>query len=391
MPLNNNRRRRDDALARIDATRFEALVAEHYCAEGWQVEHHGAAANGQQYDGGIDLKLRRGGEYIVVQCKRWTAKQVPHNPVHELIGVMTTESAGGAVLVTCGEFTRAALDAARREPRVQLVDGETIRTWIDVEALEAEARASSTRPEAGDGWAHAMARTSRRRSREHAREGIGTRAPAIIATIVAAAFIGFALLPSRATVNASADKVQPSAPRPTPASPPQRMNTITPATAAAAAATATAAATPERVVRLGPITEPIRNAATGLLRHAGRMPDPYRPIDREAARQATRKLDGVRSAFWIDRENLMVMVDGSERRSMATIDQVCIALQPLGDTLAVIVNLQDISAQNPDAATTLSRNCQLPEGQRAFGQRKRQVDVVGAETRAVFKDQQVAK
>jgi len=57
---------------------------------------------GSRYDGGIDLKLRRGDEYVVVQCKHWNAKQVPHNDVHQLLGVMLSESATGAIFVTSG-------------------------------------------------------------------------------------------------------------------------------------------------------------------------------------------------------------------------------------------------------------------------------------------------
>jgi hypothetical protein len=121
------------------------------------------------------------------------------------------------------------------------------------------------------------------------------------------------------------------------------------------------------------------------------MPDVSRPIDHEAARMAAKTVPGVRTALWLDRENFVVMVEGSQYRSMAMIDQVCVALEPLGDTLGVVVNVQDTTAQHADGATTLSRNCQLPEGQRAFFQRKRQVDVVAPEVRARFKDQQAKK
>jgi len=93
-----------------------------------------------------------------------------------------------------------------------------------------------------------------------------------------------------------------------------------------------------------------------------RLPDATRPIDHEAARAAVRILPGVRTAIWLDRANLAVMADGAQHRGMQTIDQVCLALEPLGDTLAVVVNVQDVSARNADGATTLSRNCQLPEG-----------------------------
>jgi hypothetical protein len=76
---------------------------------------------------------------VLVQCKRWNAYQVPHNDVHELVGVMVGEGATGAVLVTCGEFTRAALDAARKHPTLQLVDGAEVRRRIELPETAAPA------------------------------------------------------------------------------------------------------------------------------------------------------------------------------------------------------------------------------------------------------------
>ena len=131
----------------------------------------------------------------------------------------------------------------------------------------------------------------------------------------------------------------------------------------------------------------VRAIAHDLARST-RVPDVFHPIDHEAARTAVRPLAGVRSAVWLDAANFVVMVDGAQHRSMGMIDRVCLALEPLGDTLAVVVNLQDVTAKNPDGTMTLSRNCQLPEGQRAFMQAKRQVDVVSPELRRTFKAQQ---
>ena len=119
-----------------------------------------------------------------------------------------------------------------------------------------------------------------------------------------------------------------------------------------------------------------------------RLADPSRRIDHEAARAAVRLLQGVRSTVWIDRENLLVMVGGSRYRSMDTIDNVCLALEPLGDTLGVVVNLQDVTATTSEGADTLSRNCQLRAGERALFQQKRKVDVLDPEVRRVFRAQQ---
>jgi hypothetical protein len=119
-----------------------------------------------------------------------------------------------------------------------------------------------------------------------------------------------------------------------------------------------------------------------------KVQDATRPIDHESARAAVRPLPGVRSAIWLDRENLAVMVAGQQYRTMDMIDRVCVALEPLGDTLGVVVNLQDATARNGDEATTLSRNCQLGEGDRALFQAKRKVDVIDPQTREAFKRMQ---
>ena len=127
--------------------------------------------------------------------------------------------------------------------------------------------------------------------------------------------------------------------------------------------------------------------AHDLMRSA-RVPDVMRPIDHEVARAAVRPLSGVRSAIWLDQANLVVMVDGEANRTMATVDRICDALAPLGDTLAIVVHVQDATAKTADGATTLSRNCQLPQGQLAFMQKKRDVDVVSPDLRRAFKAQQ---
>lgn len=122
--------RRDDTLSRVGWERLEALLAEHYQRQGYQVEHVGTGGSGRRFDGGIDLKLRKDDAYILVQSKHWNAYQVTHNAVHELLGVMVNEGATGAILVTSGEFTRAAIEAANRQGHVQLVDGDALRVML---------------------------------------------------------------------------------------------------------------------------------------------------------------------------------------------------------------------------------------------------------------------
>jgi hypothetical protein len=394
MPLKANRTRWDDALAR-GSDRIRALARAALSPRRLDGRTRRRRRDGRSYDGGIDLKLRRGHEYVLVQCKRWNAYQVPHNDVHELVGVMVGEGATGAVLVTCGEFTRAALDAARKHPTLQLVDGAEVRRRIELPETAAPANT----------WDDAL------RSRAPAaREAPRERSRWIPAIVVACALLVLAVLflapkasvrrggapviatPSTNIVPTNSAPVSRTPPTlPTPAAPAPPTAPVAGASAALVPAqTQTSASTPtlERAGRLKPLGQAGAEIATQFLRQTAAAPDPARPIDHENARAAARAIAGVRSAFWIDRENFVVMVDGQSHRTMAMIDAVCVALQPLGDTLAVVVNVQDVTAQRPDDATTLSRNCQLAQGESAMFRTKRQLDTVSPEVRAQFKQQQ---
>ncbi|GAB1595608.1 hypothetical protein PAGU2638_12870 [Lysobacter sp. PAGU 2638] len=127
------------------------------------------------------------------------------------------------------------------------------------------------------------------------------------------------------------------------------------------------------------------------LRRSMKLPDAGRPIDREAARVAVKRVQGVHSVVWVDRSNLLVLVDGNEQRTMGTIDAICRELDPLGDTLAVVVHLQSRVARTGDELETVSRNCQLAEGDRALLQERRQLDVLSPEIRAEHAAQQHAR
>ena len=113
-----------------------------------------------------------------------------------------------------------------------------------------------------------------------------------------------------------------------------------------------------------------------------KLADPARRVDREAARNAAKRVEGVRSVAWVDQTNLLAIVSRNDARSYRTIDAICLELEPLGDTLGVVVNLQSGAALNGDDLAILSRNCQLAPGDRALLQRARQLDSVDPTLRA---------
>lgn len=122
--------RHHDALSKISWEAFERLIADHYRDEGFDVDHCGTGGSQSRYDGGIDLKLRKGDEYILVQCKHTNAFKITHNDVHQLLGIMVNQGATGAIVVTSGEFTRAALEAGTKQGHVRLIDGVELRELL---------------------------------------------------------------------------------------------------------------------------------------------------------------------------------------------------------------------------------------------------------------------
>lgn len=124
------------------------------------------------------------------------------------------------------------------------------------------------------------------------------------------------------------------------------------------------------------------DAMSADMRRAMKIPDTSRPIDRETARTIARALPGVRSANWLDRHNIMVRVEGAHLRTFQTIDTLCWQLEPHGDTLGVVVHLQNTAPRNRDEMDTLSRNCQLAEGDQSFFVRQHQVNALDPALRA---------
>ncbi len=67
-------------------------------------------------DGGIDLRLSRGGEQRIIQCKRWTARQVGVADIREFAGTLAREHlpVTAGTFVTLSSFTDQARDEAMK-------------------------------------------------------------------------------------------------------------------------------------------------------------------------------------------------------------------------------------------------------------------------------------
>jgi restriction system protein len=121
------------SIAGVSWREFELLVGEAFRLQGYQVTETG----GSGPDGGVDLRLRRGKETFLVQCKQWRAARVGVEVVRQLYGVMAAEGATGGFVVTSGRYSPDAQGFASGR-NIELVDGTRLHGLLQ------QARASRT-------------------------------------------------------------------------------------------------------------------------------------------------------------------------------------------------------------------------------------------------------
>ena len=115
-----------DTVSDLNWKKFEALVGEAYRRQGYFVLEN--SSDGP--DGGVDLRLRKDGEFVLVQCKHWKAQKVNVKIVRELYGIMASRKANRGIVVTYGSFTQDAKDFANGKP-LDLVDGQKLMALIE--------------------------------------------------------------------------------------------------------------------------------------------------------------------------------------------------------------------------------------------------------------------
>lgn len=120
---------------------FELMVGEAFRLQGYQVAEAGSGGP----DGGVDLRLRRGRETFLVQCKQWRATRVGVDVVRELYGAMAAEGSTGGFVVTSGQFTPDA-QAFATGRNIKLVDGKRLHGLIQQARASKRAAALAAAP-----------------------------------------------------------------------------------------------------------------------------------------------------------------------------------------------------------------------------------------------------
>ena len=105
---------------------FEELVAANYVSQGYEVDHVGKAGP----DGGIDLRMKKNAETVLVQCKHYRNSWVHELPLREFLGLLENYKADRGIFVSCGVFDQTAEHFAKQNPRIELVAGEQLAEMI---------------------------------------------------------------------------------------------------------------------------------------------------------------------------------------------------------------------------------------------------------------------
>jgi len=104
---------------------LEEKVARRFSRDGWT-----AKLTPPTKDGGFDVDLRRGTERAIAECKQRSKGAVGVAVVRQVYGVMKSERAQHAFLITTTSFTRGAREFAKGKSSLTLVDGARLDAWL---------------------------------------------------------------------------------------------------------------------------------------------------------------------------------------------------------------------------------------------------------------------
>ena len=116
-------------LTSLSRQQFDLLLSQAFRQRGYVI---GEIAVGSQRasDIGVDLVLRKSGEYFLVHSKAWRVALVQVSVVRELDQAMRAQNAAGGFVVTSGSFTREAMGFASGR-KIQLINGRTLREMLN--------------------------------------------------------------------------------------------------------------------------------------------------------------------------------------------------------------------------------------------------------------------
>ena len=106
---------------------FEELVGAYYRERGYVAIRKGEAG---KPDGGVDLVLRKDGERVLVQCKKYWRDQIGVAAVREFFGVVVAQGADRGIFITTSRFTPDAMAFGMSQAMLELITGERLAQMV---------------------------------------------------------------------------------------------------------------------------------------------------------------------------------------------------------------------------------------------------------------------
>ncbi|KAF1711451.1 hypothetical protein CSC70_05990 [Pseudoxanthomonas kalamensis DSM 18571] len=131
-PRPGQRPRRPDLIARRP---LELALADYYRGQGYAVTRLESDGSSRDFDG-FDLLLKLDERFIVLACRHDPLHPVTQHTILGLYARLPRLGASDLIVVTTGQFTVSAREAADHYPNLQLVDGRLLRILLGEERLD---------------------------------------------------------------------------------------------------------------------------------------------------------------------------------------------------------------------------------------------------------------
>jgi len=105
----------------LDGEQFEEIIGNLYRKKGYHV-----TKTPKGPDQGVDLIIKRGSEKIIIQAKNWR-NNVSNTDILKTAGARQMHKATSAIVITSSRFTKSAVEALQRTPKIQGIDIDALK------------------------------------------------------------------------------------------------------------------------------------------------------------------------------------------------------------------------------------------------------------------------
>lgn len=119
--LPTNQTSKIDILKNLSPRDFEHLIERTFNASGYQTKLTKAKCDGGKDVIAVKRDLGKN-ERILIECKLYKDK-IGVNYIRAILGVVSDEKANKGILITSGTFTKGAINFAKNNPRIELING----------------------------------------------------------------------------------------------------------------------------------------------------------------------------------------------------------------------------------------------------------------------------